>query len=179
MRVLFSLLVILFFASNLFSQEKRNIIWFTAKSPSEATGFNEGQTVPNLSIKDVNKKRFKLHDQLNKLTVIDFRNMKCQTCAKNTNYLKRFYKQYAINIISIYDDARSVEVKSYAAKNGMNWTNVQDDAPPRDLLKKQLNLNESPDYIVLSPDKKVLKVFKDGNTVGKLGAFLQQHFAGK
>ena len=177
MRVLFSICILLFFSSSIHSQERKNIIWLTAKSPTSTFGFSEGQTVPNLSIKNVNKRRFNLHDELDKLTIIDFRSIDCQSCVKSNKYLQRFYKQYSINIISIYDDTRSVMVKDYAKKNGMNWTNVQDNSLPRELLKKKIGLTESPDFIIISPDKKVLKVFKSGNVAGKLGAFLQQHFA--
>lgn len=176
MRILFSILFLLYFSSSLLSQEKRNIIWFTEKSPTATYGFEEGQTVPNLSLKDVNKRRFNLYDQVDKLTIIDFRKTDCQACAKNNKYLQRFYKQYAINIISIYDDVRSKTVKDYATKNKMIWTNIQDNAPARELFRKQLGLTESPDYIVISPDKEVLKVFKSGKEAGRLGVFLQQYF---
>jgi len=54
------------FAFQTQAQEKRNIIWFTEKGGTVEKGFSEGQTVPNLSIKDVFKKRFNLHDQLDK-----------------------------------------------------------------------------------------------------------------
>jgi len=68
-------------------------------------------------------------------------------------------------------------VKSFAQKNGMNWTNVQDNAPIKELFRKQLGFDETgPDYIIISSDKKVLKVFNSGKTIGKLGAFLQNHF---
>ena len=177
MRFLFSFMILFFVSSVVFSQQKRNVIWFTSKSPSAIEGFKEGQTVPNLSIKDVHKKRFNLHDELDKVTIIDLRKMDCKTCTKNNKYLQRFYKQYPLNIISIYNDNQSVEVKKFAKKNGMIWTNVQDDAPPKEIFKKQLGYAEGkPSYIVLSPDKKVLKVFYDEKSVGKLGAFLQQHF---
>jgi len=177
MRFLFSIMILLFVSSSAFSQQKRNVIWFTAKSASTAEGFKEGQTVPNLSIKDVHKRRFNLHDEVDKLTIIDLRKMDCQSCTKNNKYLQRFYKQYALDIISIYGDTRSVEVKNFAKKNGMNWTNVQDDAPPKELFKKQLGYAESDaSYIVISSDKKVLKVFYGEKSAGKLGVFLQQHF---
>ncbi len=177
MRFLFSIMILFFVSSAAISQQKRNIIWFTSKSPSATEGFKEGQTVPNLSIKDVHKRRFNLYDELDKVTIIDLRKMDCQSCNQNNKYLQRFYQQYSLNIISIYDDNQSVEVKNFASKNGMMWTNVQDDAPPKEILKKQLGYAEGqPSYIVLSPDKKVLKVFYDEKSIGKLGAFLQQHF---
>jgi len=177
MRFLFSIMILLFVSSAAFSQQKRNIIWFTAKSSATTEGFKEGQTVPNLSIKDVHKRRFNLHDELDKLTIIDLRKMDCKSCTQNNKYLQRFYKQYSINIISIYNDVRSVEVKNFAKKNGMNWTNVQDDAPPKEIFKKQLGYADGqPSYIVLSPDKKVLKVFYAEKSAGKLGVFLQQYF---
>lgn len=180
MRFLFSFMILFFVSSAAFSQQKRNVIWFTSKSPSVIEGFKEGQTVPNLSIKDVHKRRFNLHDELDKVTIIDLRKMDCKTCTQNNKYLQRFYKQYPLNIISIYNDNQSVKVKSFAKSKGMNWTNVQDDAPPKEIFKKQLGYVEGkPSYIVLSPDKKVLKVFNDEKSAGKLGAFLQQYFKDK
>ena len=178
MRVLFSFLIFIFLANNVQGQERRNIIWFTEKSPTSNFGFEKGQTVPNLSIKDVYKKRFQLHDNLSKLTIIDFRSINCKDCVKSNNYLKKFYEKYPINIISIYDDQRSVLIKDYSKKNQLIWTNVQDNAPPRELFKKQIGLNDAnPDYIIIGPDKKVLRVFQGGKEIGKLGAFLQTHFA--
>jgi len=170
-------MILLFFSTTALSQQKRNVIWFTSKSPSTTEGFKEGQTVPNLSIKDVHKRRFNLHDELDKLTILDLRKMDCKTCTQNNRYLQRFHKQYSLNIISIYNDTRSVEVKNFAKKNGMIWTNVQDDAPPKEIFKKQLGFAEGqPSYIILSPEKKVLKVFYDKKSAGKLGVFLQQYF---
>lgn len=180
MRILLSMLIILFLSTNVLSQQKKNIIWFTEKSATATKGFKEGQTVPNLSLKDVYMKRTKLHDNLDKLTIIDFRNTNCQSCTKNIKFLKKFYQQYAINIISIYDDTRAVAVKKFANKNGMNWKNVQDDAIPRELLKKQLGLTKDDTaYIIISPNKKVLKVFNNRKGIGMMGVFLQQYFANK
>lgn len=177
MRFLFSIMILFFISSTAFSQQKRNVIWFTSKSASVTEGFQEGQTVPNLSIKDVHKRRFNLHDELDKVTIIDLRKIDCKTCTQNNKYLQRFYKQYSLNIISIYDDNQSIEVKKFAKKNAMIWTNVQDDAPPKETLKKKLGqASDQPIYIVLSPDKKVLKVFDDAKSAGKLGVFLQQYF---
>jgi len=177
MRFLFSIMILLFVSATALGQQKRNVIWFTAKSATATEGFKAGQTVPNLSIKDVHKRRFNLHDEVDKLTIIDLRKMDCQSCTKNNKYLQRFYKQYALDIISIYSDSRSVEVKNFAKKNAMNWTNVQDDAPPKEMLKKQLGYADSEaSYIVISPDNKVLKVFSGGKSAGKLGVFLQQYF---
>lgn len=179
MRVLTALLFLIYFSSTASAQQPRNIIWFTEKSPTATYGFDEGQDAPNLSMKDIHKRRFDLYKELDKLTIIDFRKTDCESCTKNNRYLKNFYKKYSINIISIYDDNRSVTVKDFARANGMDWTNVQDDAPPKELLSKQLSLPDEASYIILSPDHKVLKVIKSGNTGGKLGAFLQQHFADK
>lgn len=180
MRFLLSIMILLFVSSASFSQQKRNVIWFTAKSASTTEGFKEGQTVPNLSIKDVHKRRFNLHDELDKLTIIDLRKMDCKSCTQNNKYLQRFYKQYPLNIISIYNDSRSVEVKNFAKKNTMMWTSVQDDAPPKEIFKKKLGYVEGqPSYIILSPDKKVLKVFNSGKSAGKLGVFLQQYYKNK
>lgn len=180
MRLLFSIMILLFISTSAQSQQKRNVIWFTAKSSANTEGFKKGQTIPNLSIKDVHKRRFNLHDELDKLTIIDLRKMDCQACTKNNKYLQSFYKKYPLNIISIYNDSRSVEVKNFAKGKGMNWTNVQDDAPPKEILKKKLGYSEGePSYIVISPDKKVLKVFYSGKSAGKLGVFLQQYFKDK
>lgn len=180
MRFLFSIIILFFVSSVAFSQQKRNVIWFTSKSLSATEGFKEGQTVPNLSIKDVHKRRFNLYDELDKLTIIDLRKMDCEACTENNKYLQRFYQQYPLNIISIYNDNQSIEVQKFAKKNGMIWTNVQDDAPPKEILKKQLGYAEGkPSYIILSSDKKVLKVFNDEKSVGKLGVFLQQYFKDK
>jgi peroxiredoxin len=180
MKFLFSIIILLFISTTVQSQQKRNVIWFTAKSSTTTEGFKEGQTIPNLSIKDVHKRRFNLHDELDKLTIIDLRKMDCKTCTQNNKYLQSFYKKYALNIISIYNDSRSVEVKTFAKSNGMNWTNVQDDAPPKELLKKQLDYaDDEPSYIIISSEKKVLKVFYTGKSAGKLGVFLQQYFKDK
>jgi len=177
MRFLLSITILLFISTSAQSQQKRNLIWFTPKSPSTSEGFKEGQTIPNLSIKDVHRRRFNLHDELDKLTIIDVRKMSCNSCTQNNKYLQSFYKKYPLNIISIYDDTRSVEVKNFAKSRGMMWTNIQDNAPPKETLKKKLGLPDGePSYIVIAPNYKVLKVFYSGKSAGKLGVFLQQYF---
>ena len=147
---------------------------FTAKG----VGWIEGASISDLAMIDVNKKRFKLYSLLDKPTVVVFFSLNDYNTAKNTSYLKRFYKQYNINIIGITTDEYPNRIRKYMMDNQLDWSNVQDDS--KKFIGKsfvQNNQLENAQFVILTPDKKVHKIVPKDKPIGMLGAELQKYFA--
>jgi len=150
---------------------------FTAKGGA-ANGWAVGQTVPNLYFNDVFTKKFHLHDKLEKATVIEIYSPTDAASKKNKTYLKTFFKQYDINIISIASNASSNQLRQ-AVKNGsLDWPHVQDDSKKftGSTFAQSQNL-DGVKFILVSGNKQVKTVVKNNEPIGKLGASLQQYFA--
>lgn len=159
-----------------------NIQWDTINYPKSDFGWKEGSTVPNLKLVDVNNEAFMLYDILDKMVIIDFWFIACKPCVNNKKYLKQFYKQYDINIMSISIDRRASTIKRYAEENHLNWINIHDNGNINydSNFHAHIGLGNSyPDYIVITPDKKILKIFSSGGDIGKLGVLLQEYFKKK
>ena len=159
------------------SRSDSNIIWDTLAFPASDYGWEEGMTVPNLQMKDVHGNSFEFYSALDKVTVIDFWFIACKPCVANKRYLKSFYRQYDINLVSISVDQRASSVRSYAEENGLVWINIHDNNPMARRFKTRIGLDNSyPDYLVITPDKKVHRVFTSGSDIGILGVTLQELF---
>ena len=150
---------------------------FTAKGASH---WDIGTTVPNLQFNDIFNKKFVLYSKLDKVTVIELFDLKCQQCSKNKKYLNSFYKQYPINIISISTDQYINELREYTKKYGVTWANIMDDSQKFGAASfAQANFTQAPKFVVLTPDKKVHAILYNEKEIGKLGVMLQQYFAGQ
>ncbi|MEM8906726.1 MAG: redoxin domain-containing protein [Bacteroidota bacterium] len=147
----------------------------TAKSPDVA--WEEGATAPNLFFNDVNNKKFKLYDLLDKPLIIEFYELNCHTCAKNKKYLKSFYKQFNINILSICPDDYPNEIRKLSRNQQLNWSTVYDDS--RKLVGASFaeqNQLGNARFLLLLPDKTIAKIFYSEKAIGKLGVELQNYF---
>ncbi|MEM1323533.1 MAG: redoxin domain-containing protein [Bacteroidota bacterium] len=148
---------------------------FTAKSG--AVGWQEGLTAPDLQFNDINGKKANLYDMLDKPVVLEFWSLDCQQCLKNKTYLKSFYKQFDIHIVSICPDEYPNEIRKLAKSKQLTWMNIYDDSKKfngSDFASTNQLGNAS--FVLITPDKKVNKVFTSDKDFGKLGVALQQYF---
>ena len=159
------------------SDESRNLFWDTlAYTPAEY-GWTEGMTVPNITIRDIDNKEYYLYDLLKKPLVIDFWFIACKPCIANKKYLKRFYLQYPIEMLSISVDQRASTVKNYVENNEIYWRNVQDNSPYSDRFKLQIGSDQSyPLYLLIGENGTVLGTYEGGVSIARLGVRLQEFF---
>ncbi len=151
---------------------------FTAKSAN--IGWQEGNTVPNLTFNDVNNKKADLYKLLEKPTIIEFWTLNCDQCAQNKRYLKAFYKQFDINIVGICTDEYINQIRQKAREQDLHWMNVYDDS--KKFIGKtfvQANNLGDPKFILISPDKTVEKIYYNVNDVKLLGVELQKKYSNK
>lgn len=156
-------------------QERKNLEWDTLTYPKGEYGWSEGMIVPDVTLLDVNNQEMKLYDLLDKPVVIDFWFMTCKPCIANKKYLKRFYRQYPIEILSISVDKVASDVKRYAQENGMYWKNVHDNNAFKERFKLQIGSDHVyPFYLLIGKDKRVVGVYPGGNGISGLGVALQE-----
>ena len=149
---------------------------FTAKSPS--IGWQVGNTPPNVTFNDVNNKKAKLYDLLQKPTILEFWTLDCTQCAQNKRYLKAFYKQFDINIVGICTDEYINQIRDLTREQDLHWMNVYDDSKKfvGKTFVKANNMGD-PKFILISPDKTIFKIYYNVNDVKLLGVDLQQNFS--
>ena len=139
--------------------------------------WEEGATVPNLSINDVNNKKFNLYGLLDKPLLIEIFALNCAACKKNKKYLKSFYRQFNINILSICPDDYPNEIRKLGRSQQLNWSLVYDDAKKLtgQSFTEKNNLGDAR-FILIGADKRIEKIFYSEREIGKLGVALQQLF---
>ena len=144
---------------------------FTSKG---AIVLDEGMTIPNFKFKNLKAQTFNLHDKIDKLTILEFWYTTCKTCVANKKYVTKFSNQYNINVISIAVDEKASTVRKYLADNNIHWENIQDSNSFKGFYQKTKGV-ASPIFVVVNADKEIIKVFKDGSSIGKIGVFLQNY----
>ena len=98
------------------------------------------ETIPDIVLKDINKKKIKLKEISNGYYVLfNFWNMACEPCKKEMKFLNEFHKKYNDNkfkVISInMDTPRSMsKVKKYVKSSKYEFEVLQD--PRQDSFKK-------------------------------------------
>ena len=99
-----------------------------------------GDKVPNITLKDINKKKVKILDLSKDYYVLfNFWNMACEPCKKEMKFLNEFHKKYnefGFKVVSInMDSPRSMsKVKKYVKSSKYAFEVLQD--PRMDLFKK-------------------------------------------
>jgi cytochrome oxidase Cu insertion factor (SCO1/SenC/PrrC family) len=165
------LILVLLFAMGSLSAQLINDDEFTSKG---AIVLEEGMTVPNFKFKNLKAQTFNLHDKIDKLTILEFWYTTCKTCVANKKYVTKFSNQYSINIISIAVDEKASTVRKYLSDNNIHWENIQDSNSFKGFYQKTKGV-ASPTFVVVNADKEIIKVFKDGSSIGKIGVFLQNY----
>jgi len=150
---------------------------FTAKG---ATGWSEGATVSNFLFNDINNKKFKLYDLLDKPLIIEFWELDNALAPKNKTYLKKFYEQYNVNILSICSEDYPNEIRKLAREQDILWSAIYDDY--RRFNGKSFTDThglEGAGFVIITPDKKIRMIVENTANIGKVGVYLQQYFAKK
>lgn len=158
------------FAGNMLGQ-LINDSEFTSKG---AIVLDEGATIPNFKFRNLKARTFNLYDKIDKLTIIEFWYTTCKTCVANKKYVSKFSNQYNINIISIAVDEKASTVRRYLAENDIHWENIHDNNSFKGFYQKS-KVSASPTFLLINEDKEIIKVFKDGTSIGKLGVFLRDY----
>ena len=98
------------------------------------------ESIPNIRLKDINKKKVQLRDISNgNYVLFNFWNMACEPCKKEMKFLNEFHKKYSdynFKVISVnMDSPRSMsKVKKYVKSSKYVFDVLQD--PRMDLFKK-------------------------------------------
>ena len=119
---------------------------------------NTVETIPNITLKDLNKKKLKLLDIIeNKFVVFNFWNMACEPCKKEMKFLNEFHNKYKNNnfkVVSInMDSPRSMsKVKKYVKSSKYEFDVLLD---PRMNLFKKMGGSIMP-FVIIVNDKGVI-----------------------
>jgi len=162
-------------AQNSSNHQPNIVLAVGVKTPSNI--WSVGSIVPNATIMDVNGKKYQLYDLLDKPVVIEFFNVKSAQSKKNKGYLKSFYTKFNINILSVTPANYPNQVRKTAQDMNLRWPQVLDDAKKFDQASFFNSGGiEQPRFIIITPDKRVKKVFYNERDIAKVGGTLQQHF---
>ena len=140
--------------------------------------WTEESVVSNYVFNDINSKRFKLYDLLDKPLVIELWELKNTSAPKNKKYLKRFYNQYNINILSICSEDYPNEIRKLSREQDLKWSAVYDDF-------RRFNGKSFTDthglkgagFVIITPDKKIKMIVDNTASIGRVGVYLQKYFA--
>ncbi len=140
--------------------------------------WREGYVVSNFVFNDINNKKFKLYDLLDKPLVIELWELDNTLAPKNKEYLKKFYSQYNINILSICSEDYPNEIRKLSKEQNLKWSAIYDDY-------RRFNGKSFTDthglkgagFVVITPDKKIRMIVNNTANIGKVGVYLQKYFA--
>ena len=124
--------------------------------------------IPDVTLKDINKKKVKLHDlSKDKFVVFNFWNMACEPCKKEMKFLNKFHKKYSdynFKVISVnMDSPRSMsKVKKYVKSSKYEFDVLVD---PRMSLFKKMGGSIMP-FVVVVDDKGVISNKHIGYNLG-------------
>jgi len=170
------LFVLIFGASNMFGQLiVDDDLTPKGMAPEGTFAWEEGTTIPNLRFRNLRSETFNLHEKLDKLTIIEFWYIACESCVANKKYFKKFSNQYDINLISISVDEKASSVRKYLSDNNILWDNIHENNAFKSMFHKTLS-TPSPLYLLVTPDKEIVKVFNNKSDIGRIGVYLQNYF---
>ncbi|MEM9921128.1 MAG: thioredoxin-like domain-containing protein [Bacteroidota bacterium] len=151
---------------------------FTSKSGE--MGWGTGMMVENTIFNDVFNKKLNLYQLLEKPVLIELWSLDCQQCKKNKKYLKSFYTQYDIHIISISDDNYPNEIRKQAKQLALPWSMIHDDSKNFEQASfADRNQLGNAKFILITPDKRIHSIYQSEREIGKVGVALQQYFANR
>ncbi len=140
--------------------------------------WTEGSVVSNFIFNDINNKKFKLYDLLDKPLVIELWELDNTLAPKNKKYLKKFYSQYNINILSICSEDYPNEIRKLSKAQDLKWSAIYDDY--RRFNGKTFTEThglKGAGFVVITPDRKIRMIVDNTANIGKVGVYLQQYFA--
>lgn len=181
---LFRLFLFLLPCSSLSAQwiEQPTIQTDTASARKASYGWEEGQQAPDVLLTDINGKAIRLYDLLERPTVINFWYINCAPCRDNSDYLRRFQKQYGLNVLTVSTQDQPSQMREFAEREDLHWVFVHDNSSRfgKPSFKERTGLSgKYPDYLLIGPDRRILRVVTSGKQMPRLGKALQQHFGVK
>lgn len=143
----------------------------TAESAKPVEGF----PAPNFSLPDLNGKKVVLKrvTSRNKITVINFWATWCPPCRAEIPELKKFYRKYSgkgVEILAVSSQEQPRTVKSFAQKNGMNFTVLTDTSGKTGDLYQVISL---PNTFIVDRRGIIRAVIKGGTTLTELDRKVQ------
>jgi peroxiredoxin len=134
--------------------------------------FGEITGLPNVKLKDFNKKRIAMNTLAKDGPIlINFWTMACEPCKKEMKYLNKFnnkYEEYGFQVYSInMDTPRSMsKVKSYIKSTGYNFTVLSD---PRSESFRKLGAKAMPLILLVNKDGNIYKRHTGYNPGDEIG----------
>jgi len=130
-------------------------VFFCFIFPKDIDSKEKGEKIPNITLKDINKKKIKILDSSKDYYVLfNFWNMACEPCKKEMKFLNEFhqkYNEYGFKVISVnMDTPRSMsKVKKYVKSSKYAFEVLQD---PRMSLFKKMGGSIMP-FVVLADNE--------------------------
>lgn len=114
---------------------------------------------PNISARTLENKSLRLYDLKHRYTVVFFWSAGCESCKKNIEELKNFYKdnkdKYDFEIFSIEMGGNIEETKKQLQQEPFDWIVVQSN--PTQINKLYgLDIDHTPEIYILDNDKRIL-----------------------
>ncbi|MBO6117738.1 MAG: DUF5106 domain-containing protein [Bacteroidales bacterium] len=135
-----------------------SVIDFHRQNIEKIKPFLPGKMMPNLVLTDFNGVKHSLYTLKNKYTVVYFFSTSCESCKKNLDDLKNFYKddkdKYDVEIYSIDIDPDYAMSKARQQAAPFDWIVVH--AYAEELEHYNFNLDHTPELYVLDANKRIL-----------------------
>ena len=114
---------------------------------------------PEITAQTLENKSLRLYDLKHRYTVVFFWSAGCESCKKNIDELKNFYKDYKdkydFEIFSIEMGGNIEETKKQLQEEPFDWTVVQSN--PTQINKLYgLDIDHTPEIYILDNDKRIL-----------------------
>ncbi len=170
----FALFIFLFSVAGLHGQwiEQPTIQIDTSALRQGQHGWEEGQQAPNVILTDINGKALQLFELLERPTVINFWYINCAPCQENIEYLRRFQKQYGLNVLTVSTNDQPSQIRDFAEREELHWAFVYDNSTRFNLppFKESIGLTgKYPDYLLIGPDGRILRVVTSGKQMPQAG----------
>ena len=118
----------------------------------------EGNSVPNLKLKDINGEVKALYDIPAKYTVMWFWDPNCGHCKLATPILKEVYEKYDRTQLEVYSVGlmkTKLDWLAYIDKTKLNWINVED-VGYKSEFRNYFDIFSTPLLILLDENKKII-----------------------
>jgi len=123
--------------------------------------FKEGEMLPEFSLRAQNGDEISEKDLLRKYSILDFWGSWCAPCIAGMPKMKEYYKKYSdkFNFIGIACNDDEKSWNSAIKVHQLDWPQYLNSSQEVDLAHK-FQINTFPTKIIISPDGKILKIFK-------------------
>lgn len=135
-----------------------SVIEFHKQNVEKIKPFLPGNTLPNIRLLDFNGVAHSLYSLKNNYTVLYFFSSLCESCKKDLDDLKDFYKhfkqEYDVEIYSIDIEPDYAICKARQEADPYPW--IVTHATAEELSKYNFNLDHTPQLFILDKNKKII-----------------------